>query len=250
MLAVLMLTQAAAFSPAVFADDEATDTAIQPKESTVVLNEGASVMYNIDKGALTQDIINNLIDWDNSSLPAKESVDSSNFDVKYSNYSLKPTAKTWKDVSSLTANDKDRYIRITFLGNDEYSASEPVCGAFKVDKSDIRVRVHVNSTSIYVGDKLDDGFVSTSPADSGFKFITVFAGKTSGYNETGATSGVISSIYVQLDKGLSIILSLAKSTLNPILKGAIAETIMILKQMVYPLVNSKLFANILVIQIV
>lgn len=221
MLAVLMLTQAAAFSPAVFTDGEATDTAIQPKESTVVLNEGASVMYNIDKGALTQDIINNLIDWDNSSLPAKESVDSSNFDVKYSNYSLKPTAKTWKDVSSLTANDKDRYIRITFLGNDEYSASEPVCGAFKVDKSDIRVRVHVNSTSIYVGDKLDDGFVSTSPADSGFKFITVFAGKTSGYNETGATSGVISSIYVQLDKGLSIILSLAKSTLNPILKGAI-----------------------------
>lgn len=83
MLAVLMLTQAAAFSPAVFADDEATDTAIQPKESTVVLNEGASVMYNIDKGALTQDIINNLIDWDNSSLPAKETVDSSNFDVKY-----------------------------------------------------------------------------------------------------------------------------------------------------------------------
>lgn len=51
--------------------------------STVALKEGASFTYNMDPAVMEQAIFDSVIDWDNSELPARESVSLKDFEILY-----------------------------------------------------------------------------------------------------------------------------------------------------------------------
>ncbi len=51
--------------------------------STVALKEGASFTYNMDSAVMEQAIFDSVIDWDNSELPARESVSLKDFEILY-----------------------------------------------------------------------------------------------------------------------------------------------------------------------
>ena len=51
--------------------------------STVALKEGVSFTYNMDVNAMKQAIFDNAIDWENSTLPAKENLSIDNFTIEY-----------------------------------------------------------------------------------------------------------------------------------------------------------------------
>ena len=81
MLAVLMLTQAAAFSPAVFADGEGIAVMAAKEATNIVLREYEepfTLTYNYDGKSVKQLLIDNLIDWESSKLPS-DSITIDNF---------------------------------------------------------------------------------------------------------------------------------------------------------------------------
>ena len=51
--------------------------------STVALKEGVSFTYNMDVNAMKQAIFDNAIDWENSTLPAKETLSIDDFTIEY-----------------------------------------------------------------------------------------------------------------------------------------------------------------------
>lgn len=51
--------------------------------SAVVLKEGASFTYNMDASVMKQAIFDNVIDWDSSELPAKETLSLDDFEILY-----------------------------------------------------------------------------------------------------------------------------------------------------------------------
>lgn len=49
--------------------------------SAVVLKSGASLTYNMDASVMEQAIFDNVIDWDNSTLPARETLSPDDFTI-------------------------------------------------------------------------------------------------------------------------------------------------------------------------
>ena len=52
-------------------------------ESAVALKEGVSITYNMDASVMKADLFNNAIDWENSTLPAKETLHVDDFTFAY-----------------------------------------------------------------------------------------------------------------------------------------------------------------------
>ena len=201
MLAVLMLTQAAAFSPAVFAEgDDGIAVMAAKKDSVVVLKEGSfSIDYTSDGNSINQYLFDEVIDWGNSTLPAKDTLKLSNFYFKFVSGGKDTDIASRKGVSQITAGE-DQTIKITFKATKEYSKSNTAECKLTVNALDIKIKV--NSQSVFVGDQPDNDFISYNVNDNNLQYITVYAALTSGKNETtGATKGVTSSIYIQPSAG-------------------------------------------------
>lgn len=186
--------------------------------SSVALKSGVSFTYNMDPSVMKQAVFDNVIDWDNSTLPAKETLTPDNFVIEYK-ASLTDIESGVDvglgdlgdliDTSSLTkwvpiegetysigstvlgsypamgAGDAQP-IRISYKGNSEYRPSEQTEGTVTVNKAKVSVSVH--STNIYADEALPSGFITTDPADK-FDLYTVYA---------GVTSNVTTAIYLDL----------------------------------------------------
>lgn len=201
MLAVLMLTQAAAFSPAVFAEgDDGIAVMAAKKDSVVVLKEGSfSIDYTSDGNSINQYLFDEVIDWDNSTLPAKDTLKLSNFYFKFVSGGKDTDIASRKGISQITAGE-DQTIKITFKATKEYNKSNTAECKLTVNALDVKIKV--NSQSIFVGDQPGNDFISYDVDDNNLQYITVYAALTSGKNETtGATKGVTSSIYIQPSAG-------------------------------------------------
>lgn len=187
-----------------------TDTRIV---SEVALKTGASITYNMDPAVMEQEIFENLIDWGASKLPEKSTLTLDDFTIEY-------YAENELEIDGMTIGGKvhlympieggmggayegdlvksltypqmgagEQKIRVTYKGNADYRSSTPIEGDLTVNKAKVSVKVH--STSIYADeakDKLDDGFVTTDPADK-FDIYTIYG---------GMTSDVTTSVFVQL----------------------------------------------------
>lgn len=170
--------------------------------STVVLKPSISLIYNKDAAAMTQQIFEYVIDWDDSTLPDKSTLSADDFTIEY--YA---TAKVvagdlggdvglqkWVPIAGeegVSAGKLqyfypqmgagEQQIRVTFNGNETYRSSKAKEGSLTVKKANVSVKVH--STSIYADEVPGEGFVTTDPVDD-FDIFTVYTG--------------VSSVFVQL----------------------------------------------------
>ena len=160
--------------------------------STVVCKEGASFTYNMDAAVMKQAIFDNVIDWENSTLPAKDTLTADNFTMEY--YGSNTLAgdidggvKQWAPIEGGTVTlltyaqmgAGEQKIRVTYKGNAQYRPSAQTESTVTVNKA--KVKVKVKSTSIYADATLPEDFVTMNPADK-FDVYTIYGGLTSNVN--------------------------------------------------------------------
>lgn len=160
--------------------------------SAIVCKEGASFTYNMDAAVMKQAIFDNVIDWENSTLPAKDTLTVDNFTMEY--YGSNTLAgdidggvKQWAPIEGGTVTfltytqmgAGEQQIRITYKGNAQYRPSAQTESTVTVNKA--KVKVKVKSTSIYADATLPEDFVTMNPADK-FDVYTVYGGLTSNAN--------------------------------------------------------------------
>ena len=196
-------------------------------ESVVALKSGVSFTYNMDVSVMEQAIFDNVIDWENSTLPAKETLSIDDFTIEYK--AKLTDAETGVDVGlddlegilgqipglgDLINNDTlSQYVPIE---GKKYEVMGQLLGKFPqmgageqqirisykgnadyrpsentegtVTVNKAKVTVKVNSTNIYADETLPESFITTDPADK-FDLYTIYA---------GVTSNVTTGIYLDL----------------------------------------------------
>lgn len=175
-------------------------------ESSVALKSGVSFTYNMDPSAMEQAIFDSVIDWENSTLPNKETLSLDNFtieyygEVTYLGSGIDVGSSDWspiggKDVSLGSLElaripqmgaGENQQIRVSFHGNADYRPSDSTEGAVTVNKATVKVSVH--SDNIYADEALPEGFITTDPADD-FDQYVIYA---------GITSNVTTALYLDL----------------------------------------------------
>ena len=168
--------------------------------SSVVCKEGVSITYNMDANVMKQALYDNVIDWENSTLPAKDTLSIDNFTFEYYGENvltdnINGGVKQWAPIEGGTVTllnypqmgaADSQQIRISFKGNADYRPSEAGESTITVNKA--KVSVKVNSTNIYADEQLPANFVTTDPTDK-FDIYTIYA---------GTTSDVTTSLYLDL----------------------------------------------------
>lgn len=175
-------------------------------ESSVALKSGVSFTYNMDPSVMEQAIFDSVIDWENSTLPAKETLSLDNFtieyygEVTYLGSGIDVGSSDWspiggKDVSLGSLElaripqmgaGENQQIRVSFHGNADYRPSDSTGGTVTVNKATVKVSVH--SDNIYADEALPEGFITTDPADD-FDQYVIYA---------GITSNVTTALYLDL----------------------------------------------------
>lgn len=166
--------------------------------SAIVCKEGASFTYNMDAAAMKQEMFDQLIDWENSTLPEKDSLSVDDFTMEYYGSNdvsgIDGGVNQWAPIEGGTVNlltylqmgAGEQKVRLAYKGNADYRPSVAAEGTVTVNKA--KVKVKVKTTNIYAGDAIPEGFVTTDPADK-FDVYTVYA---------GMTSNVTAGIYLEL----------------------------------------------------
>lgn len=205
--------------------------------STVVLKPSISLIYNKDAAAMTQQIFEYVIDWDDSTLPDKSTLSADDFTIEYyatptvtvGNIGGDVGRQKWVPIAGEEGvsvgelqyfypqmGAGEQKIRVTFNGNETYRSSKAEEGSLTVKKANVSVKVH--STSIYADeakDKLGEGFVTTDPADK-FDIYTIYG---------GMTSDVTTSVFVQLPERMTkgAIIDLIDKTLHDLHRKTLTE---------------------------
>lgn len=160
--------------------------------SNVVCKEGASFTYNMDANVMKQAIFDNVIDWENSTLPAKDTLTVDDFTFEYYGSStvsddIDVGVKQWAPIEGGTVNlfpytqmgAGEQKIRVTYKGNAAYRPSATTESTVTVNKA--KVSVKVKSTNIYADETLPEDFITMNPADK-FDVYTIYGGLTSNAN--------------------------------------------------------------------
>ena len=201
--------------------------------SAVALKDGISFTYNMDPAVMEQAIFDNLIDWENSTLPARETLTLDDFTIEYK--TKMTDLESGVDLGLDDMIDSDlltkwvpiegetyelggtvlgRYpsmgageaqaVRVEYKGSAEYRPSGYTEGTVTVNKATVKVTVH--STNIFADEALPEDFVTTDPADT-FDLYTVYA---------GVTSSVSGGLYLDLPERYTS--SLFLKVLDPIVE--------------------------------
>lgn len=151
-------------------------------EAKIEFKANASITYNMKADVMKQDIFDNVIDWEKSSLPAKETLSIADFEFEC-NTSLISYIPVWKDIAgdeypNLNAGDK-REIRVSFVGNSDFKPCDNKEATIKVAKA--HVDVSINSfTKAYAGKEEDLTIeklgITLNPNDPRIDIYRVFVG--------------------------------------------------------------------------
>ena len=202
-------------------------------KSRIVLKDGVSITYHMDPAVMEQEIFENLIDWDASTLPEKSTLSVADFTFEYygenvlgeEDGGISGGVPNWAPVAGGTVNlltypqmgaGENQKVRVSYSGNGEYRPCKNVEGTLTVNKAKVSVKVH--STSIYAEeakDKLGEGFITTDPADK-FDIYTIYG---------GMTSDVTGSVFVQLPERMTkgTIIKLIDQTLKGLDQKTLTE---------------------------
>ena len=214
--------------------------------SQLALKSDAAFTYNMDVTAMKQAVLDNVIDWDASTLPAKDTLSLEDFTFEYKASlsildgvegevadKLLEQLKGALDAKVYVPFEGKNYdiggqtlakypqigagvqsIRVTYKGSAEYKPSNPTEGSITVNKA--KVKVHVKSASMYVSEATANGLnlVTTTPNDH-FNTFVVYA---------GVTRNVTTAVYLQLPESYTSNQVLSK-LLDPILERLEQPTI-------------------------
>lgn len=184
----------------------------QPTE--VVLKPSISLIYNKDVSVVAGQLFEYVINWDDSTLPEKDTLSADDFTFEYEaevmitdkdGLVVGTGEKRWAPIAGkkiLTdysfceqIGAGEHKIRVTYKGNADYRPSNgaelPDGCYLTIKKAPVTVKVH--STSIYADEELSKDFITTDPADN-FDIFTVFG---------GVTNNVTGSVFVQLPERLT-----------------------------------------------
>lgn len=184
----------------------------QPTE--VVLKPSISLIYNKDVSVVAGQLFEYVINWDDSTLPEKDTLSVDDFTFEYEaevmitdkdGLVVGTGEKRWAPIAGkkiLTdysfceqIGAGEHKIRVTYKGNADYRPSNgaelPKDCYLTIKKAPVTVKVH--STSNYADEELSKDFITTDPADN-FDIFTVFG---------GVTNNVTGSVFVQLPERLT-----------------------------------------------
>lgn len=191
--------------------------------SQIALKSDASFTYNMDVTAMKQAVLDNVIDWNASTLPAKETLSLDDFTFEYKaslsildgvegeiadkvleqlkkngaldakvyvpfegkNYDTLISGQTIAKYPQIGAGVQS--IRVTYKGSAEYKPSQPTEGSITINKA--KVKVHVKSASMYVSEAANGLNLVTTTPDDHFNTFVIYA---------GVTRNVTSAVYLQL----------------------------------------------------
>lgn len=177
--------------------------------SSVVLKANSSFTYNKDVEAMKTEIFNNVIDWENSTLPSKDSVSIDMFNFEYyatakilgSDQLIKndwaPLEGGFVNFLEYPAIGAGEYkIKVTFNGNSTHTNSS---AETDVAISKAKVSVKVKTTNKFADEKLPEDFVTLS-VDDEFDVYTVYGGVTSSIAPTAylQISGIEDSKFIEI----------------------------------------------------
>ncbi|MCI7542567.1 MAG: hypothetical protein MSB08_06020 [Subdoligranulum sp.] len=210
--------------------------------SQITLKSDASFTYNMDVTAMKQAVLDNVIDWNASTLPAKDTLSLEDFTFEYKaslsildgvegeiadkvleqlknngaldakvyvpfegkNYDTLISGQTIAKYPQIGAGVQS--IRVTYKGSAEYKPSQPTEGSITVNKA--KVKVHVKSASMYVSEAANGLNLVTTTPDDHFNTFVVYA---------GVTRNVTTAVYLQLPESYTSNKVLIK-LLDPILE--------------------------------
>lgn len=167
------------FNPPLFKDIKFADNRVA---SSIVFKENASITYNMESDVMKQDIFDNVIDWEASDLPAKETLSINDFKFEC-NTSLISQIPVWKDIAgdeypNLNAGDK-REIRVSFVGNSDFKPCDNKEATIKVAKAHVDVSMNA-FTKAYAGNEDDLTIeklgITLNPNDPRIDIYRVFVG--------------------------------------------------------------------------
>lgn len=206
----------------------------QPTE--VVLKPSISLIYNKDVSVVAGQLFEYVINWDDSTLPEKDTLSADDFTFEYEaevmitdkdGLVVGTGEKRWAPIAGkkiLTdysfceqIGAGEHKIRVTYKGNADYRPSNgaelPEDCYLTIKKAPVTVKVH--STSIYAGEELSKDFITTDPVDN-FDIFTVFG---------GVTNNVTGSVFVQLPERLTkgTIVKLIDKTLKDLHQKTLTE---------------------------
>ena len=184
----------------------------QPTE--VVLKPSISLIYNKDVSAVAGQLFEYVINWDDSTLPEKDTLSADDFTFEYEaevmitdkdGLVVGTGEKRWAPIAGKKILTDYSYceqigagehkIRVTYKGNADYRPSNgaelPKDCYLTIKKAPVTVKVH--STSIYADEELSKDFITTDPVDN-FDIFTIFG---------GVTNNVTGSVFVQLPERLT-----------------------------------------------
>lgn len=188
-------------------------------DSQITLKSDASFTYNMDVTAMKQAVLDNVIDWNASTLPAKDTLSLEDFTFEYKASlsildgvegevadKLLEQLKGALDAKVYVPFEGKNYdiggqtlakypqigagvqsIRVTYKGSAEYKPSQPTEGSITVNKA--KVKVHVKSASMYVSEAENGLNLVTTTPDDHFNTFVIYA---------GVTRNVTSAVYLQL----------------------------------------------------
>ena len=196
--------------------------------SAVALKTGVSFTYNMDPAVMEQAIFDNVIDWDNSTLPKKETLSPDNFTIEYKAKLIDAESGVdlgLEDLEGLIGNipglgdllNSDVLTQWVPIEGKVYEVLGQTIGAFPqlgagedqairvtykggadyrpsettegtVTVNKASVKVKVHSDNIYADEALPEGFITTDPADD-FDQYVIYA---------GITSNVTTALYLDL----------------------------------------------------
>ena len=151
--------------------------------SSIAIKADASITYNMKADVMKQDIFDNVIDWDNSTLPAKDTLTVNDFKFECKSGLL------WKDIAGdeyplLDAGD-GQTIRISFVGNSEYKPCNDKEATINVAKADVAVSMN-KFTKAYAGEEEDLTIeklgITLDPNDPRIDIYRIFAGINTNLN--------------------------------------------------------------------
>lgn len=194
-------------------------------DAKIVLKEGVSLTYTKDAAAMRTQILDQLIDWTQTTVSKEAAAESMVLEYYGTGYSKAGIShKDWYPVeggsvtpliTTYTAPSigagEDQQVRASFPTTGDYHGCDAVAGTLTVNKANVRVKVH--PTAIYAGEQLPASFVTTNPEDD-FSIFTVYS---------GVTSNISGIIYVQFPD--SMLSDEALKVLDPIVKGFTGKTL-------------------------
>lgn len=155
---------------------EATLVKVDKYSTRLVLKENASITYNMDAAAEKEAIVANVIDYENSVLPAGTTA----ADFTVERKGGLGLGWIWDKIPDARLDaGENQTIRIKYNGNETYKASNQPEATINVAKATVKVSV-TPITTIYAGEEIDRStFYTLNPNDPELDVYIFFVGVNS-----------------------------------------------------------------------